>query len=85
MNPFKRLIPDDYRKIAQNDSAVGELIAAVYFNATRNMYYIEAMRQLPNGQYEPVTFGPLPAHVFENLSHIMIDVKEMNRKYIYLE
>jgi len=85
MNLFKRLIPEDYRKIAQNDSAVGELITAVYFNATRNMYYIEAVRQVSTGQFEPITFGPMPAHVFENLAHIMIDVKEMNRKYIYLE
>ena len=85
MNPFKRIVPDDYRKIAQDDTATGELIAAVYFNATRNMYYVEAMRQNPNGGFEPVTFGPLPAHVFEALAHIFEDVKEMNRKYLFLE
>ena len=85
MNPFKRLVPEDYRKIAQEDTATGDLIAAVYFNPTRNMYYIEAVRMLPGGAFEPITFGPLPAHVFENLSRIMVDVHEMNRKYMYLE
>jgi len=85
MDLFKRLVPEDYRKIAQNDSAVGELIAAVYFNAIRNMYFIEAMRQLPGGDYEPMTFGPIPAHVFSSLSHIMQDVSEMKGRFVYLE
>jgi hypothetical protein len=51
MNPFKRVVPDEFRKIAQDDTATGDLIAAVYFNATRNMYYIEAMRQNSNGEF----------------------------------
>ena len=85
MSQFKRLVPEEYRKIAQNDTATGELIAAVYFNGIRNMYFIEAQRQVAGGGYEVITFGPLPSHVFDNLSTIMMDVKEMNRRYIYLE
>lgn len=84
-NGFDRLVPTEYRKIAQNDSATGVPVAAVYFSKPANCYYLQAQKILADGSYSTITLGPLPAHVFESLAHILADVHGMERRYMYLE
>lgn len=84
-NEFNRIVPPEYRKVAQNDSATGVPVAAVYFAKALNLYYIQAQKVLPTGEYSTITLGPLPAHVFESLAHIMSDVHGMDRRYYYLD
>ena len=84
-NEFNRLVPEAYHKIAQNDSATGVPVAVVYYAKTLNLYYVQAQKQLPDGSFSTMTFGPLPAHVFESLAHIMADVHGMDRRYYYLD
>ena len=84
-NEFDRIVPKEFRKIAQNDSVTGAPIAVVYFNKAENQYFIQAAKVLPDGAYTTITFGPLPAHVFESLAHILADVKSMDRRYYNLD
>ena len=84
-NVFDRIVPVEYRKIAQNDSPTGAPIAAVYFAKSLNQYYIQAQKVMPDGEYSTITIGPLPAHVFESLAHIMADVHGMDRRYYFLD
>lgn len=84
-NEFNRLVPEEYRKIAQNDSAAGVPVAVVYFAKSLNCYYLQAQKVMPDGSYSTITLGPLPAHVFESLAHIMADVHGMERRYMFLD
>ena len=84
-NPFERLVPEDFRKVAQNDSVMGNPIAIVYYSKRLDQYYIQAQKVEADGSFSSMTFGPLPSHVFKSLSHIMVDVHGMDGKYYYLD
>ena len=80
-NPFEKLAPEGFQKIAQNDNMNGEVLAVVYFNRTKREFFVQIM----GANNEFITLGPMKAHIFNNLSQIMVDVKEMEGKYHFLE
>lgn len=80
-NPFEKLAPEGFQKIAQNDNMNGEVLAVVFHSKTKNEFFIQVM----GADSEFITLGPMKAHVFDNLAQIMTDVKEMERRFHYLE
>jgi len=80
-NPFEKLAPEGFQKIAQNDNMNGEVLAVVYFNRGKSEFFVQVM----GANNEFITLGPMKAHIFNNLSQIMTDVKEMEGKYHFLE
>lgn len=80
-NPFEKLAPEGFQKIAQNDNMNGEVLAVVYHNKTHNEFFVQVM----GTNKEFITLGPMKAHIFDNLMQIMTDVKDMERRYHYLE
>lgn len=80
-NPFEKLAPEGFQKIAQNDNMNGEVLAVVYFNKAKSEFFVQIM----GANNEFITLGPMKLHVFENLAQIMTDVKEMERRYHFLE
>lgn len=80
-NPFEKLAPEGFQKIAQNDNMSGEVLAVVYYNKSKSEFFVQVM----GADNEFITLGPMKAHIFENLAQIMTDVKEMERRYHFLE
>lgn len=80
-NPFERLAPEGFHKVAQNDNMSGEVLAVVYYNKTEGEFFV----QVVNADKAFTTLGPMKAHVFENLTQILSDVRDMDRKYSYLD
>lgn len=80
-----RLVPAEWRKIAQDDSPAGDPIAAVYYNPDNKSFFIQAMQMQPNGQFSSMTFGPIPDHVTKALIHIFADLESMDGKYRNLD
>ena len=80
-NPFEKLAPESFRKIAQNDNMQGDVLAAVYRDNLKNEFFVQVMGV--NEEY--ITLGPMPGHIFQRLAQIMGDVKEMEGKYFPLE
>lgn len=78
------VVPSGYRKIAQNDSAMGVVVAAIYFRKESNQYLVVVQKD-NNEQVEHEIIGPIGAFAFESLAHIMADVHGMERKYYYLD
>ena len=81
----ERLAPENFRKIAQNDSATGVPVAAVYHDPIRKEFFITAQCVLPNGEFGNQAFGPIPMHTFNNLMHILDSVKEMDGRYVNID
>ena len=80
-NPFEKLAPEGFHKIAQNDNMNGEVLAVVYVNKAKSEFFVQVI----GANNEFITLGPMKAHIFNNLSQIMTDVKEMEGKYHFLE
>ena len=80
-NPFEKLAPEGFSKIAQNDTMNGEVLAVVYHSKTKGEFFVQVM----GATNEFITLGPMKAHIFNNLSQIMTDVKEMEGKYLPLD
>ena len=80
-NPFEKLAPEGFSKIAQNDNMNGEVLAVVYYNRSKSEFFVQVM----GATNEFITLGPMKAHIFRNLSQIMADVKEMEGKYLPLD
>jgi len=80
-NPFEKLAPEGFQKIAQNDNMNGEVLAIVFFNRGKGEFFVQVM----GANNEFITLGPMKTHIFNNLSQIMTDVKDMEGKYHTLE
>lgn len=78
----EKLVPNEFRKIAENTNQKGDQLAAVYHKQDGNKFYIQAENDASTGI---LVLGPLSAHVFENLMQIMVDCKDMDRRYMPLE
>lgn len=85
MAELDRLVPKDWRKIAQDDNVSGEPIAAVYFNPTNRSFFVQAMQLQANGQFHSMTFGPVPEYAMKALIHILADIESMDGKYRNLD
>lgn len=80
-NPFEKLAPEDFNKIAQNDNMNGEVLAVVYHNKTKGEFFV----QIQGATNEFITLGPMKAHIFANLTQIMTSVNDMDGKYLPLD
>jgi hypothetical protein len=85
MDELERLVPKEWRKIAQDDNVSGEPIAAVYFNPGNKSFFVQAMQLQANGQFTSMTFGPVPDYAMMALIHIFADIESMDRKYRNLD
>lgn len=81
MSNLDRLVPAEWRKIAQDDSPSGDPVAAVYYNPENKSFFIQAMQA--NEQH--MTFGPIPNHVMTVLMHIFSDLESMDNRYRNLD
>lgn len=79
---MEKLAPPEFRKIAQNDDQHGNVLAVVYYNASKRQFFIQTQNEKGDGF---MALGPLAQHVFDNLITIMADVKDMERRYLPLE
>jgi hypothetical protein len=79
---FERLAPEGYRKIAENTNQRGDSLAAVYHKQANNTFFIQTQNEKGDGF---IGLGPMAAHVFDNLMQIMVDVKDMDKRYMPLE
>ena len=80
-NPFDKLAPADFSKIAQNDNMNGEVLSVVYYNKPKGEFFIQVLAD----NKEFVTLGPMKAHTFNSLTQIMSDVKDMEHKFHVLD
>jgi hypothetical protein len=80
-NPFESLAPEGFHKIAQNDDRNGDVLSVVYLNNRAGKFFVQIM----DVNKEQIALGPFPAFTFYNLCQILGDVKDMERKYHFID
>jgi hypothetical protein len=80
-NPFEKLAPEGFSKIAQNDDRNGDVLAVVYLNKRSSEFFV----QLQTVTKEFITLGPLPPTAFRNLCTVLASVQDMEGRYHFIE